>query len=51
MPEWNTVGELITWANERGMDIDEDNEGTLIIYTNLVGDKDDNLIPFEMYAE
>lgn len=49
--EWNTVGELMTWANSRGMDVGEDNEGGLIIYTNLAADNQDALIPIEMIAE
>jgi len=49
--EWNTVGELMTWANERGMDVEEDGEGGLLIYTNLAADEHESLIPVEMIAE
>jgi len=49
--EWNTVGELMTWANSRGMDVEEDNEGGLLIYTNLAADEHESLIPVEMIAE
>lgn len=51
MPEWKTVSELITWANERGMEVEPDEEGCLTIHTNLVYDENENLIPFEMMAE
>lgn len=49
--QWKTVGQLMTWANERGMEIEPDEEGCLVIHTNLAYDENENLIPFEMIAE
>jgi len=49
--QWKTVSELITWANERGMEVEPDEEGCLTIHTNLVYDENETLVPFEMMAE
>jgi len=51
MLEWKTLGELMTWANSKGMDVEQDNEGGLVIYTNLAMDENETLIPVEMIAE
>ena len=38
---------LFVLASELGMDIQIDNEEQIIIYTNLMEDKDQNLVPFQ----
>lgn len=33
---FQSMDELMQWANERGMDVEEDNYGQLVIHTGLV---------------
>jgi len=55
MPEYsreNTKREfLFVLASELGMDIEMDDFNQIVIYTNLMEDKDQNLIPFELAEE
>ena len=34
-------------ASELGMDVDFDMDNQIVVYTNLVEDKDQNLIPYD----
>jgi len=42
---------LFVLASELGMDIEMDDFNQIVIYTNLMEDKDQNLIPFELAEE
>jgi uncharacterized protein YihD (DUF1040 family) len=42
---------LFVLASELGMDIEMDDFNQIVIYTNLMEDKDQNLIPFELAKE
>jgi len=38
---------LFVLASELGMEVEKDEYGQIVIYSNLMEDKDQNLIPFE----
>ena len=51
MPEYNRENikreMLFILASELGMDVEFDLDNQIVIYTNLMEDKDSNLIPFD----